>query len=168
MKRIFLAFAYLCLSSAAFAQGVRYDSRATTVQTNMPSGANSPVLAIPSAKVLVCTVSDCSVVANIYQDQALTVIASNPITTGGATPANLSGTWGFWGPSGNYWYKITTSQGVVYGPYPITLGGTGGGGGGLSTAAETPGGTINGINRTFILSNPPVLLLLGLNGLLMT
>ena len=111
---------------SALGQGVRYDSRTVTVQTNMPAGANAPVLAIPSAKVLICTTSDCSANATIYQDPALTIAAANPVTAGGATPANLSGAWGFWAASGTYYYKITTTQGIVYGPYPFTLGGSGG------------------------------------------
>lgn len=125
------AAALLCAGGvSAFGQGYRVDSRATTVQTNMPTGANAPVLAIPGASVLICTTSDCSTHANIYQDQALTVPAANPIVAGGATPTNLSGAWGFWGtPGTTVWYKTTTTQGTVYGPYPLTVGGVTTGGG---------------------------------------
>ena len=113
MKRLRIAAgALLCAAGiGAFGQGVRYDSRTTTVQTNMPVGANAPVLAIPSALVQICTTSDCTTNANIYQDQALTVTAPNPLT------ATTQGLWGLWAAAGTYWYKITTTQGIVYGPY---------------------------------------------------
>lgn len=165
MKRLRIAAAALlcAVGISAFGQsGVRYDNRASTVQTNMPPQANAPVLAIPNARVLVCSTSNCTTATAIYQDQELTVAAPNPIT------ASQQGLWGFWATSGTYYYKITTTQGVIYGPYPITLGGTGGGGGGLNTASEIPDGVINGSNPTFTLSNVPALLFLDLNGIQMT
>ena len=162
------AAALLCaVGLSALGQGVRYDSRATTVQTHMPVGANAPVLAIPGAQVWVCSTSLCTTPTNIYQDQALTVLAANPITAGGESPSNLSGSWGFWAAPGTYYYKITTGS-STFGPYPITLGGSGGGSGGFSFASEIPAGVINGSNPTFTLSNAPVLLFLDLNGVQMT
>jgi hypothetical protein len=162
MKRLLrAAAALLCaIGLSAFGQGVRYDNRIATVASNVPFGADAPVLAIPNAIVTICTASGCPNPASIFSNVSLTTPISNVIKT------DTQGRFGFWAASGNYFYQVQLPNGTIVGTYPITLGGTGGGG--LITAAETPSGTINGSNHVFTLSNAPTLLLLDLNGLLMT
>lgn len=164
MKRLRIAAsALLCaVGLSALGQGVRYDNRVSTVASNVPYGANAPVMAIPNATVTICTSAGCPALATVYSNSALTVTASNPMTTDG------QGRFGFWAAAGTYFYQVQTASGNILGVFPFTLGGSGGGGGGvLNTATQVPGGTIDGSNRVFTLSNAPVLLLLDLNGLLM-
>jgi hypothetical protein len=118
----------LILSGTAFGQGVRYDHKVTTVASNVPVGANAPVLAIPNATVSICSDGNClSALPTVYSDQGLTVPTANPMKSNG------QGNFGFWAAPGNYFYKVVLPSGIVVGIFPITLGGSGGGGGAVSS-----------------------------------
>lgn len=115
----------LILSGTAFAQ-VRYDSRVVTVASNVPVGANAPVLAIPNALVTICVDGSCITKASVFSDAGLSVPAANPQTTNG------QGGYGFWASPGTYFKKVVLPSGALVGIYPFTLGGSGGGGGGIT------------------------------------
>lgn len=117
------AAALVCVVGlSAFAQtGVRYDGRITTVASNIPFGANAPVMAIPNASVTICADGACTAQASIFSNQGLTVQTANPIQTDG------QGRFGFWAAAGSYFYKVALPSGTVQGIYPFTLGGSAGG-----------------------------------------
>ena len=117
------AAALLCaVSLSAFGQGVRYDNRVVTVSSNVPYGANAPVMAIPNVTVTICISTGCPDLAPVFADAGLTVAASNPMQT------DTQGRFGFWAAAGTYFYQVQTTSGSILGVFPFTLGGSGGGG----------------------------------------
>jgi hypothetical protein len=142
MKKILLLFGMLCaLELGAAAQGFRFDQRVVTVATNVPSGASAPVYAMPNMKVTICPSSACAAKTTIFIDQAMTVQASNPLTT------DSQGSFGFWAPTGTYFYKVETASGNLVGTYPFSMGGSGGGGSGSVTS-------VAGGSPLFSVANP--------------
>lgn len=123
MNRLLCAVAALSCAVSALGQGARYESRVVTVSSNVPYGANAPLLAIPRAKVTICNDGACSVVTPVYSNQGLTNRASNPMTT------DTQGAFAFWIAGGTYFRKVQNQNGTVLGTYPFTVGGTGSGSG---------------------------------------
>lgn len=123
MKLLKAVAALLCaVGLTAFSQGIRFDSRVLTTANNTPFGAQTPVLAIPGAKVTVCAVAQtdpCAPAITVYSNQALTVQASNPMRTDG------QGRFGFWLPTGTYFYSAQDASGKSLGTYPFSVGGPG-------------------------------------------
>ena len=121
MTRLLKAAAALVCAAglSAFAQGVRYDGRVTTVSSSQPAGSQVPILAMPAAKVTICTSAGCPTLAPIYSNAILTVPLPNPLT------ADYQGGFGFWAPAGNYFYQVVDTIGNLIGTYPISLGGSG-------------------------------------------
>jgi hypothetical protein len=140
MKLLRYAGLFAALAVTCHGQGFRFDTRVTTVATNVPTGASAPVLAYSKANIKVCTTSACSSLATIYLDQALTVPTSSQFLT------DTAGRFGFWAATGTYWYQVSTTRGVI-GTYPVTLGGSGGGGAGSVT-------NVGGGSPLFAVSNP--------------
>ena len=154
MKRLFLV-AILMIGCAAQAQLVRVDIPFPSVsntsppflQANLPP--NSPVLAVchSPANALPCTnyvttfTSAEVPCANGAQD------TPQPQPSACQPTGDAQGNLGFWIPAGTYDYTVCV-QNTCYGPYTITVGGSGGGGGGLVQ------GTPNQINVTS--ANPQV------------
>jgi hypothetical protein len=104
-----------------FAQGIRFDKQVTTTATNVPVNAQAPVLAISNATVTVCSTGQnpCSPAITVYSNQALTVQAQNPMK------ASAQGSFGFWLPSGTYFYTVRDAQGNLIGTFPFSVGGAG-------------------------------------------
>lgn len=121
-------FYCLIVSGTAFGQ-VRYDSRVTTVASNVPKGANAPVLAIPNALVTICVDGNCINKAAVWSDQGESVPVANPMKTDG------QGRFGFWADSGDYFKKIVLPSGALVGIYPFSLGGSGSSAGGINQLA---------------------------------
>lgn len=113
--------AVLCaLTGMAFGQtSVRYDSAVTTTATNVPINAQAAVLTVPNAIVTVCAYPPsgipCTNTISIYQDQSLTTQLDNPLT------ADPKGRFGFWLPSGQYFYSVQNSKGQNVGGFPLSL-----------------------------------------------
>lgn len=96
--------------STSFAQGSNYQS-VVLGSTGKPVGG---------ALITVCASGatpgiPCSPTTNIFQDQALTIPAANPIIT------DAYGNFGFWAAPGTYLYSITGSTVTPRGPYTIVL-----------------------------------------------
>ena len=132
---------------ACYGQAVRVDPiPAFTVATNVPSGANPPILALPGAAVAVCADAGCSAPLDTYTNAGAGSVcpSATPLVPAGtascAGTTDSRGNFGFWVTAGtNGWYKITTFR-ITYGPYPFSApGGSGGGGGGSAFSAITGG-----------------------------
>jgi hypothetical protein len=122
MQLFKIASALVCAAGlTAFSQGVRYDHKVSTVATNVPFGANAPVLAIPNATITICADGNCAAKASIFSNQGLTVTTGNPMKSDG------QGNFGFWAAAGTYFYMVQTPSGNTLGIFPITLGGSSGG-----------------------------------------
>jgi len=135
---------------ACYGQAVRVDPiPAFTVASNVPAGANPPILALPGATVAVCADAGCSAPLTTYTDAGGATIcqSATPLVPAGtascAGTTDSRGNFGFWVTAGtNGWYKITTLS-TTYGPYPFSAPGGGGGGGGGSSFSAITGGTNN-------------------------
>jgi len=145
MKLFLKVLAFVCLSVPLWGQGYRYDSNAFTSANNVPAGSQSTMFTVPFAKITVCAYPDngsqpCTNTVPIYQDPALTVAATNPIT------ADVHGRFGFWKAAGTYTFSMVTPGGEFLGTFVISLGGSGGGtGGGCSTGGiPTTNGSVTG------------------------
>ena len=140
----------LLAAIACYGQAVRVDPiPAFTVASNVPAGANPPILALPGAAVAVCADAGCSAPLTTYTDAGGATIcqSSTPLVPAGtascAGTTDSRGNFGFWVMAGtNGWYKITTLS-TTYGPYPFSAPGGGGGGGGGSSFSAITGGTNN-------------------------
>jgi hypothetical protein len=106
MKK-FLIVAFLATCLPAVGQGSRYDSNVFTVNSNVPIGASAPMLAVPNAKVTICSTpavgNPCTNSVTIYSNPSLTVAAANPIAADG------QGRYGFFVVAGNYSFSVCTS-----------------------------------------------------------
>jgi len=145
MKLFLKVLAFVCLSVPLWGQGYRYDSNAFTSANNVPAGSQSTMFTVPFAKITVCAYPDngsqpCTNTVPIYQDPALTVAATNPIT------ADVHGRFGFWKAAGTYTFSMVTPGGEFLGTFVISLGGSGGStGGGCSTGGiPTTNGSVDG------------------------
>ena len=133
---------------ACYGQAVRVDPiPAFTVASNVPAGANPPILALPGATVAVCADAACATPLNTYTNagagtgcpSATPLVPAGTASCAGTTDSR--GNFGFWVTAGtNGWYRITTS-GATYGPYPFSAPGGSGGGGGSSAWSAITGGT---------------------------
>jgi len=135
MKLFLKVLAFVCLSVPLWGQGYRYDSNAFTSANNVPAGSQSTMFTVPFAKITVCAYPDngsqpCTNTVPIYQDPALTVAATNPIT------ADVHGRFGFWKSAGTYTFSMVSPGGEFLGTFVISLGG-----GGQTTLALTTTGT---------------------------
>ncbi len=122
MKLKALLFAFL-LPVPLHAQGVRYDSNVFTAASNVPAGAQAPMYTLPYSIVSVCSSpavgTPCTNLVTIYQDQAMTIPLTQPIT------ADAQGRFGYWIPAGTYTQSVQSPAGVYLGTTPITFGGSG-------------------------------------------
>lgn len=137
MKRILLLFllALGCLSVISRAQNVRYDSPFPSISPNSPPflvanvPPNSPTLQVcqSPANGVPCTnyaqtfTSTASVCPNGAQD------TPQPQPSACQSTGDAQGNIGFWAPAGKYDYTVCISNNC-FGPYTVTLGGSGGGG----------------------------------------
>jgi hypothetical protein len=126
MKMKLLVFVSFAVSLCA--QGVRFDSQATTISGSVPTGAYAPVLAVPGAVISVCANANCTIAATTYNSSALTTSCptSAPLTAPGSTlcvsTTGQNGAFGFWYPLSNVWYKIRLPNGTTYGPFALSAG----------------------------------------------
>lgn len=104
--------------------GVRFDNNAWQAATNVPVGAQAPMYTVPFATVTECTDSSCATPVNLYADNALTQLLTQPLT------ADEYGRFGFWTHPGTYWQTTCTADQNCLSGY-ITIG-SGSGGGGLT------------------------------------
>jgi len=109
MKKFLLFLALLLTPLIAQAQGSRYDS-ILLGSTGRP---------VAGAQVTICSSAGtgipCAPTVNIYQDQALTIPASNPIIT------DSLGNWGFWATPGTYTYTATGLNVIPHTPFTISV-----------------------------------------------
>jgi len=169
------------LTGMAYGQAARYNGSATTVGNPVsgtlgPAGSLVPILGIVNAGINLCTVTTpvCQTPLITYTDA--TEVATCPSTAqltrpnqvGCFSTADSEGNWGVWvAPGTTFQYMIAAHYGSS-GPYWATAPGGSGGGGGGSFITEAPAGTINGSNRTFVLSQTPTTLWLEFNGVFQT
>ncbi len=127
MKKALLLLAF---GLTAFAQtAFRVDPTPTyTINSNVPPGAYSPMLAIGGATIAIngTTYTD-STGGTACPSNAPVVPAG---TSGCVSTTSAAGTFGFWLLPGLYTYTATLPSGQVLGPYAITVASGGGGGGG--------------------------------------
>lgn len=130
MRRLLL-LALLALPT--FAQGIRIDpTPALTTAGNPPPGGFPLIYAVPGAKIALYTNPTLTSIATAYTDQTLgtTCPGGSPVVAiGTATCTQFSGPqgqFGFWVPSGTYYYTITI-KGNTYGPYTVQSFGPAGG-----------------------------------------
>jgi hypothetical protein len=132
MKKLLL----FLLPLVAFGQASRFDGYVFTTTGTTPPGAYAPVLAIPGATIKVYTNAGASTLATTYTDgtEGTTCPTSAQVVLSGTSScvstSDAQGNFGFWIAAGNYWYTETLPNLTVFGPFPITPGGSGGGGGG--------------------------------------
>jgi hypothetical protein len=112
------------LPACAFGQGILYTNHAWTAATNVPVGAQAPILSVPNALVTVCVLasSPCTSVP-IYSDVGLTLSIAQPLVT------DRQGNFTFYVATGTYSFTVTSVTGKFLGTYPMALGGGGGGSG---------------------------------------
>jgi hypothetical protein len=117
---------FLAFTASLAAQGVRFDSQATTTSGSTVPGATTPLLAVPGASIAICGDVACQTSYTTYTDATLATAcaASTPIVLTGTTTctaqADYQGNFGFWTATGNFWYIITLPNGTTYGPYAVT------------------------------------------------
>src|SRR5215469_4306775 len=149
MKRWIQLGVLLLLPLMANAQAVRFSGNVYTLNSSAPlPGALYPVLANTSATVAICTYSSatCAATVTTYTDATeatacATTAQLTPPASGACTAnVNADGTFGGWIAPGTYQYVITT-RGKTLGPFPFTVGGTGGGGSGTVTSFAAPSGS---------------------------
>lgn len=124
----------------ALAQNVRYDYIA---MTTTGSGQAVPMLALPGAAITFysCTDGNCSTLAATYNTaNSTTACPSNAqvvlaLSTSCTSTADFQGNFGAWFQPGQYAYSMLIN-GQRYGPYPFTVGGSGGGGGNPNVAGS--------------------------------
>lgn len=132
--RQFLCVAALCLVSGAtscFGQGFFEPIIATTTNSACVPGALCPILAIPGATVKIY-ITYPTALATTYSDSTLDTTCptfAQLVTSAQAcVPAvDNQGNSGVWITAGVYYYTVTTTGGVVNGPYAITIPGSGNG-----------------------------------------
>ncbi len=104
-----------------------------TVAKTAPAGGSAALYAVGNARITLCADSACASPATAYLDSAgvTTCPTFSPVTVPGVTPPQCSqyaggqGQFGFWLPTGLYYYKVTIASGAVYGPYALSVGGSG-------------------------------------------
>lgn len=116
MKVLSRALFLLLFPAFAFGQGTAYSNHVWTAATNVPSGAQAPLLSVPKAKVSVCTAgaSPCDY-PQLYVDLAETQKQANPLTT------DSRGNFSFFTASGNYYIIVASQTGAPIGTFPIAL-----------------------------------------------
>ncbi len=125
MKRLLLG---LIFSSLAFAvQVYRVDPMPVmTTAGNTPVGGSPALYAVANATIALCTDAACTLPATAYTDT--TGVTACPVYAPVTLPGSIvctsltgaQGQFGFWIVPGTYWYTVTVSSGVRYGPYPIS------------------------------------------------
>ena len=170
MKK-FILTAFLLVSSLAFSQGIRYDigspGSAGVVTT---SGSGLPYLiALPGVTLNWCNypanAAPCTNFASTYSSLALTTPCptNQPIVLQGSSScqgtSDNAGNLGVYTIAGTYSYTLTYGA-TTFGPFTVSVGGTGGGGGGgtvtqVNTQAPLTGGGF-AISGTIGLANSGV------------
>jgi len=134
MKKL-IVFLFLC-SLAAFGQGSRFgDSTPAFTSGSVPGTPGIFIQAMPDTLVSICThpanAVPCTNKATTYTDLSLgTSCPSNQQVVLAGTNACVSttdgqGNWGAYAASGNYDYTLTY-KGFSFGPYTVSVGGSGG------------------------------------------
>ena len=119
MTKFLLALALF--TGFAGAQGLRFEGHVTTSATNVPPGAQAPVLTVPTAQITVCgepanPYGDvCTNIVPVYADQALTQVLSQPLQ------ADEHGRFVFWDSAGSYDYSVQTPLGTYVGTYAANI-----------------------------------------------
>lgn len=144
IRFLILAVALLAITKPARAVTVfRYDNISQTTSTQCVNGSLCPLLAVAGTSVFLSTgtVFGFSPVTTYTDGTGVTPCSTTMqvtlLGTGCQGFADKQGNFGFWVPTGTYYLFLTypvLAGGQTYGPYPITIGGSGGGGG-------TPGGS---------------------------
>jgi hypothetical protein len=158
MKKLLLILGLL--TPYALGQGVSNVQNVTTTATNVPAGAQAPVMTVPNALVTICSFPAvgsplCTNTAPIFSDVALT----HPITQPGQGQliADPVGRFQFWASPGNYEQCVQNAKGILLGCTPITLGASGGAGNPASPAfcVQSANAGVNGFQcDPQILINP--------------
>jgi hypothetical protein len=139
MKRLIILAGILLVSALAVGQNVRYRAEWPSVSANFPPylvanlPPNSPTIAVchSPANAVPCTnyattyTGSGTACPNGAQDTP----DPNALTSACQPTGDAQGNIGFWAPAGTYDYTVCI-QNNCFGPYTVTLGGTGGGGGG--------------------------------------
>lgn len=135
-----LLFAVLACSVQGYGQNVRYDAPFPSISSSSPNflvanvPPNSPVLAVcnspangvPCTNYITTTDSLGNACPNGAQD------TPQPQPSACQSTGDAQGNIGFWAPAGTVDYTVCISNNC-FGPYTVTLGGSGGGSGGVST-----------------------------------
>ena len=122
---------------------------------------------VPYAPIRVCPASafgtPCSPLSLIYSDAGLTQFLPNP------TAADNVGNYDFFAYCASYLVQVTISSTSTY-SYNTTPAGCGSGNVYYAAVGEVPSGSVNGTNRSFVLSATPAAntLLIQLNGQVLT
>lgn len=152
MKSIFLtAVLLLAASVSLFGQNSRYDAPFPSVASSASAAylvanvpPNSPVLAVCNSPANQVPCTNYATTFDGFGNTCLNGAQDTPQpanTSSCQSTGDAQGNIGFWAPSGTYDYTVCIKNNC-FGPYTITLGGSGGGGGGISTVL----GTTNQIN----------------------
>lgn len=137
MRKI-LQLALLLLPAIAFSQNVRYDAPFPSItQTgstpylvaNVPP--NSPILAVCHSPANAVPCTNYATTFDSLANSCLPGAQDTPQPQPSACQAtgDSEGNIGFWAPAGTYDYTVCVSD-QCFGPYTVTLGGSGSGGGG--------------------------------------
>lgn len=132
LKRLSVLVILLALPALAVTVFRVDPSPAMTVSGSGPSTGYPQLFAVPGAQVSLCSDQFCATTATSYQDStgAVACPTFSPVTLPGALPAKCSaytgpqGQFGFWLPTGLYYYKISLPSGVSYGPFPVSSNGS--------------------------------------------
>lgn len=145
------SLALFLLSSALMpsilaAQGVRFGDLAPVTRIQTIASAKGNFITAVQGTVNFCSAPanavPCTNKAVTYTDVTLTVPCSSSVQLTIANSSScvgitdLYGNWGVWAASGTYAYTFTIS-GQSYGPFPATLGGSGGSAGGTPAGFNT-------------------------------
>ena len=127
MRRLFISaiISAGCLSGAIV---FRIDPLPVmTTAGNAPVGGFPALYAVAGATISICTDAACSIPAQTYTDatgatpcpiNAPVTLARTAICSNATGP---QGQFGFWVPTGTYYYNVMFPDGSMYGPFPVTV-----------------------------------------------
>lgn len=162
MKTAMRVFLILLAASAAFGQ--RWDNNTWTTIGSGPSY----LISIPNATITFCnypavlnTAGNCTNLATAYTNLTLDSACPSglPVVWQGTSQCrattDFQGNFGFYAASGFYTYTVTY-RAKVYGPYNISIGGSGGGGSGGTPQVNSDWTETNSALPSFILHKPNI------------
>ena len=150
MRKLIL-LAFVLLGVACFGQTVRYDKDFSSISADSPpflvanvspnsptlSVCNSPANGLPCTNYATTYNSTGAACPNGAQD------TPQPQPSACQPTGDSQGTIGFWAAAGTYDYTVCIGT-TCFGPYTVTLGGSGGGGGGVSGVTTLAGSGLQG------------------------